>query len=65
MTQVCDMCGKEKPASSHEYDPFVLIQMLDQRPSSNDLDPGWYSGNDGEICGPCMLALTRKSNGIS
>jgi len=56
MSQIpkCSMCGRERTlADSHDYNPLQAIMG----------DPlGWYSADDGEICGGCMTELIRKSN---
>ena len=61
----CDICFTIKTESVSEYDVIKLADNLWPSPFHEDVDPGWYSGDDGEICGPCMLELTRKSNGIT
>jgi len=50
----CDMCKRERTlADSYDYSPLQAImgEAL-----------GWYSADDGEICGGCMTELIRKSN---
>ncbi len=62
----CDFCFTVKPEDAKVYNPIVLIDNLWPSPNHEDADPGWFSSeNEGEMCGPCMLALTRKSNGIT
>ena len=50
----CIECGKTRTDET-DYDPFALFRGSD--------NPGWYSGDDGEICGPCMGGIFRKANG--
>lgn len=44
----CQMCGCERKPEDPDYSP---VQVVTGRPL------GWYSGDDGEICGPCMSAI--------
>lgn len=47
--QKCDMCGRERTLDdANDYNP---IQVVTGRPI------GWYSGDDGEICGGCMTGM--------
>jgi len=50
---VCDICKKEKP---DDVEPYNAVELL------KGWNPGWYSGDDGEICGDDMLALYKKAN---
>ena len=50
----CQVCGKTR-TDEPDYNPLALVLGA--------TDPGWYSGDDGEICGPCMSALFREANG--
>lgn len=44
----CDLCGNERNIEDTDYD---LSQVISNAPL------GWYSSDDGEICGRCMTAL--------
>ena len=50
----CQMCGRERTLSdTYDYNPLQVVMG----------DPlGWYSADDGEICGGCMTELIGKSN---
>lgn len=48
----CQDCGKLR-TDEPDYNPLALLAGA---------DPGWYSGDDGELCGPCMVALFQKAN---
>lgn len=52
-TKVCAECGVERAPGDPDYSPVqvVLGGAI-----------GWYSGDDGEFCGPCMAALIRRAN---
>lgn len=53
------MCGKER-TDEIDYNPLQLIA-----PSQLEGDViGWYSGEDGEICGPDMLKMFKRANGL-
>lgn len=48
----CDNCNRERtPNDFNSYSPlqFVMGTPL-----------GWYSGDDGEICGECMTQIIRS-----
>ena len=48
---ICSSCGRERTdEDTLDYHP---IQVLDGRPL------GWYSGDDGEVCGKCMTQMLR------
>ncbi|MCS4593579.1 hypothetical protein KTJ89_11360 [Brevibacterium sediminis] len=54
MMPICDNCGRARTArDAYDYNP---LQVLTGMPI------GWYSGDDGEICGDCMAALINKAN---
>lgn len=55
MSPACDMCGRGKLPNEPEYNPIDLM---------TGRTTGWYSGDDGEICGSCMVKLYRKANNI-
>jgi hypothetical protein len=47
----CGMCDRERTLQDdYEYSP---LQVLSGRPF------GWYSGDDGEVCGDCMTKTIR------
>lgn len=47
----CGMCERERTlADDYDYSP---MQVFTGRPF------GWYSGDDGEICGQCMTQIIR------
>lgn len=50
----CHDCGTERTPKDVDYTPVQAIfgQQL-----------GWYSGDDGEFCGPCITAIMRTANG--
>lgn len=51
----CQECGKVR-TTEPDYNPIRLI--------NGSTDPGWYSSpDDGELCGPCMVAIFKKANG--
>ena len=50
----CELCFVERKDGERDYNPFRAIQ--------GDPNPGWYSGDDGEMCGPCVMALMHKAN---
>ena len=47
---VCTSCGRERTADDFNYSPaqVILGRAI-----------GWYSGDDGEICGQCMEKIIR------
>lgn len=48
----CDMCGRERTPQDKNYSP---MQVVTGQPC------GWYSGDDGEICGHDMdVTLGRQ-----
>lgn len=51
----CTQCGRERTADDLDYTPMKLIMGL--------ADAGWYSGDDGEICGQDMVKIFREANG--
>lgn len=50
---ICLECRRERTDGEKDYHP---MQALSGQPC------GWYSGDDGEICGPCMDNLLGRSN---
>lgn len=46
----CDSCGTTRHPSEQDYSPIQVV-------TGQDL--GWYSGDDGEICGSCMTQVIR------
>lgn len=44
----CSSCGRVRTARDHDY------SLLD---AVRGLPCGWYSGDDGDICGACMDAI--------
>lgn len=53
-TITCTVCGLERTKrEANDYNP---MQVLTGQPL------GWYSGPDGEFCGPCMADLIRGAN---
>ncbi|RZT59334.1 hypothetical protein EV140_1939 [Microcella alkaliphila] len=50
----CVECGVERPKQAKDYNPMQAIIGAEL---------GWYSGSDGELCGPCLSALMRMANG--
>ena len=54
MTPVeCDQCFRVKNESDDDYNP---MQIFLGQPI------GWYSGDDGELCGDCMTAIMRRQS---
>lgn len=49
----CNSCGRERASGEDNYSPMQVIL-------GHPL--GWYSGDDGEICGDCMTDLMRKQS---
>lgn len=49
-TPTCCDCGRERTASDQDYTP---MQIFGVGPL------GWYSGDDGEMCGECMTKVIR------
>lgn len=49
----CMECGKVR-TDERDYSPMDLILGF---------YPGWYSGDDGELCPDCMVALLRGAKG--
>lgn len=50
----CEICGRERVlADDYDYSPS---QVFTGRPL------GWYSGDDGEICGEHMAKLMGRAN---
>ena len=47
----CDVCGRESNEYDYAYTPMQVFL-------GNDL--GWYSGDDGEMCGECMTKALRN-----
>lgn len=64
MTPECEVCGEQKPEGASEYNPLALLVVnpVDNLGGNN---PGWYSGDDGELCGDCMLTIFRRANKIA
>lgn len=54
----CDSCGRERKPDEPSYSPLTLFT------GQGLTDPGWYSGDDGELCGDCMGRMFRKANGL-
>ena len=55
MTEIkCAECARVRAVTDEDYSP---LQVVTGQPL------GWYSGDDGEICGYCMSALIRRVNG--
>lgn len=50
----CAECARVRAVTDEDYSP---LQVVTGQPL------GWYSGDDGEICGDCMSALMRRGNG--
>lgn len=51
MKPICGMCQRERTLQDdYDYSP---LQVISGRPL------GWYSGDDGEICGDCMTKTVR------
>ena len=48
MSATCLQCGRERTAQDRDYSP---LQVLTGRAI------GWYSGDDGEVCGACMARI--------
>lgn len=49
MKPVCDVCKRERTMQdAYDYNP---LQVVTGQPL------GWYSGDDGELCGPCMARI--------
>lgn len=47
----CQMCGRERTLQDdYDYNP---AQVFTGRPL------GWYSGEDGEVCGECVAKMIR------
>ena len=53
MSVECMECKREREPMDEDYSP---MQVLFGAPL------GWYSGDDGELCGGCMSALIGKAN---
>jgi hypothetical protein len=49
----CDECGRERKSDEPDYNPIQLL---------TGQAPGWYSGDDGELCGECMTTLFARAN---
>lgn len=48
----CSMCGRERTLHDHtDYNPLQVIMGAAL---------GWYSGDDGEVCGGCMANTLRR-----
>jgi hypothetical protein len=48
----CDDCGKVR-TTEPDYNPFALLVRG---------EVGWYSGNDGELCPPCIAGMIAGAN---
>jgi hypothetical protein len=46
----CQTCGRPRRHDEHDYTPMDLVTG---RPL------GWYSGDDGEFCGPCLADIMK------
>lgn len=49
----CEQCGRERRAEDLDYNPMQAI-------FGGSL--GWYSGDDGEMCGTCLQELMTHAN---
>lgn len=53
--QTCSSCDRQRTAQDTiDYHP---LQVFTDGPF------GWYSGDDGELCPECFMAMMRKANG--
>lgn len=48
----CQQCGRAR--TDDDWDDYSPMQVVFGAPL------GWYSGDDGEICGECMTKLVRN-----
>lgn len=53
MSVECMECKREREPMDDDYSPMQVLFGA---------QPGWYSGDDGELCGGCMSDLIRKAN---
>lgn len=53
MSVECMECKREKEPTDDDYNPMQVVFGAQL---------GWYSGDDGELCGECMSDLIRKAN---
>ena len=55
----CDVCHRQRDPFAHREDinDYTPIQLVTGAPL------GWYSGDDGEICGSCLLDMIVRANG--
>jgi hypothetical protein len=51
----CLRCGRFRKPGEVDYNPLQVI--------AGQRSLGWYSGDDGEICGACMSSLMAFGNG--
>jgi len=51
MIQTCLMCKRER--TMYDVNDYTPLQVVMNAPI------GWYSGDDGEICGDCMTKTIR------
>lgn len=52
MIQKCSMCGRERTLNDvNDYNPLQVIMAAPL---------GWYSGDDGEVCGDCMTTMLAR-----
>lgn len=50
----CGSCNRERTENDLDYHP---MQGVTFQPC------GWYSGDDGQVCGHCMDELLGRANG--
>lgn len=46
----CTVCGRERTPADFDYNPLQVVLCLPL---------GWYSGDDGEVCGPDMEKIMQ------
>lgn len=49
----CENCQRTRTETDPDYNPIQIIA---------NLDLGWYSGTDAELCGECMTTLMNGAN---
>jgi hypothetical protein len=52
----CSMFRRERTPEDHDYDPISQVVRTPPEPM------GWYSADDGEVCGKCMTDLLGRAN---
>lgn len=52
--KTCDICGRERTDQDPDYEPLQLLTLGTRI--------GWYSGDDGEICGADMQIMFQRAN---